>query len=708
MAADSGERLFQRLELPQQWADAASARFGPCVWGAGDMTSSRLPLPPDALRARVLTGGTRECEMAICAAANDAGCVRYAFLAHATAPLRWTAVAAADRARLSEHFRASGASEPPPVLPFEGSAQQQQMQFPLHTFEQHEGDLLVVPPECVCSAVTTRGGHADVVNWYRHCPESLELALSTLLPACRRECVTPAVNVKQLILDAAAARVEAVEHGALFCGGSDPPTRDLQTLLRLVATLLNSEWVELFEMQKHRSCSEVVAQLLETEIPSTCSNCKAHILNRCFRCPECERLSSSRTYFCLDCVMEGRTCDHLKSFALVNSVRMSTSRAFLHRVLQAYNRTAGGAGFGEAIINGLAKDEVSPATVAFNLVTLAFEDFRATCHQCKLAKPRHLMVFCACHPAESPKKTRVCTKKYCVSCLWNRYMLKQWECLRKKNWCCPFCSGTCNCSACLRKRGIDPNTYDLPFVVPSPTEYGVRAPEGTPAAAATTSRAPRPRLRRKLKEGQTSQNVVFLPIRTIPAVPALQQQQQLPLSARSAHSPIVVPLRPSSSAAAPNAGGSANSSPRFFFPGKGPEVAVAAAAADHLLSSPPAEEPLLSPQVKRARVESGLDATAIAFVVPTTTERKTTRFWARLGPYSLDYPARSLTEEELTSLGRRSFDDGTVPLFFFGDRMIAFVRRCDIRPWDAEACPPEFPLDAWQRAMRDVAASSSQ
>jgi hypothetical protein len=199
---------------------------------------------------------------------------------------------------------------------------------------------------------------------------------------------------------------------------------------------------------------------------------------------------SNSVQYCLDCVVEGRRCDHLKSFRFTQIIAISSCRQLMDRAVRAYNKLCGCTGGGENLV-ALQPQDVSSATIAFNLVELAKEDQRATCHQCKLAKSRHRMAFCANQVSEVQKrKPRPCCKKFCAACLWNRYMIKQVDCLKQKFWECPFCRKECNCSACLRKRGIDPSTYELPFIIPHDIEEGN---DDDPS----TYHAPRPRLRRK-------------------------------------------------------------------------------------------------------------------------------------------------------------------------------------------------------------------
>lgn len=506
---------------------------------------------------------------------------------------------------------------------------------------------------------------------------------------------------------------------------SDPPQKDLAALLRILGKIFTSEWVDLFELQKMRNQTEVHAETLLADASrpiQLCAHCRTQIFNRSYMCLECSD-SAKVVHYCLDCVADNRRCDHLKSFRMVQIIPIGMCKQLLQRTIQVYNRLVP-RGSGEALagIPSSADDPVSPATIAFNTVELAKEDQRATCHQCKLAKPRHRMAYCTNQASESPRrKPRPCSKKFCASCLWNRYMIRQSECLKKKNWSCPFCTSDCNCSACLRKRGVDPNSYELPFVVPPTVEDGIEE----------TNRAPRPRLRRRHKddlggfsehsheEGESDPSVVSWTEFTPPSTSAAAAAAARPSAAAAAASdqrvvlvatPLPAPRKPTPRVITASAAAAAAAPASAFAP-----ASVVTASPVESLPPPTAfTDPvlLLPPSAKRPRNED--DAP---------------RYWARLGPYSADFPCRSLTAAEYETVALKDRTDPTsIPLFFFGDKlMFAFlsfpphffspndfpsfpslnVKPADVRPMtgpDAGDPPPEVSTNTWARAMREVAS----
>lgn len=225
-----------------------------------------------------------------------------------------------------------------------------------------------------------------------------------------------------------------------------------------------------------------------------CSLCKAYILSYFFVCQMCGASQGGRpALYCPSCVCESFHCGHTESFLLCKT---SCTIEYLENILvkarrqfpEAYSRT-------EDVYNG----EVLPyMTVAFTMLYDAKSDVHATCHQCKLSKTLDKLAFCTSLLRDTRKKKgddkavaetatvmKPCTKKYCNSCLWNRYMVRISDCLRYSTWECPFCKGECNCSACLKKRGVNPSSLEMNFTSRN--------------AVGQTHKPPRPRIRRKAK-----------------------------------------------------------------------------------------------------------------------------------------------------------------------------------------------------------------
>ena len=54
----------------------------------------------------------------------------------------------------------------------------------------------------------------------------------------------------------------------------------------------------------------------------------------------------------------------------------------------------------------------------------------------------------------------------CGPCLRNRYSQNIDDVLKNPKWVCPYCLGECNCSFCMRKRGLSATGTPLRCVVP--------------------------------------------------------------------------------------------------------------------------------------------------------------------------------------------------------------------------------------------------
>lgn len=248
-----------------------------------------------------------------------------------------------------------------------------------------------------------------------------------------------------------------------------------------------------------------------------CSLCKAYILSYFFVCQICG-LTQGETpaLYCPSCVCEGFHCSHTESFLLYKT-RWDTDylEGILERVKEQFPEIY-------AQTQKPTENVLSYMSIAYTMTNGAKSGIHATCHQCKLSKTLDKIAFCTFlhqdlkrkknatdNPTNSTTPTtttttttstevpvvmKSCTKKYCGSCLWNRYMIRISDCMRYRSWKCPFCENKCNCSACLKRKGVDPSNLDIPFA----------AGHGAARPAGLTHKPPRPRIRRKSKATTTA------------------------------------------------------------------------------------------------------------------------------------------------------------------------------------------------------------
>ncbi|BBN07755.1 cell division cycle-associated protein 7 [Marchantia polymorpha subsp. ruderalis] len=91
----------------------------------------------------------------------------------------------------------------------------------------------------------------------------------------------------------------------------------------------------------------------------------------------------------------------------------------------------------------------SPLLVADGVVPIQAK-LLTTCHQCRQRLDTSL-AYC-----KNTAGKRACTQKYCGKCLRNRYGEIVAEVEDLQAWSCPRCRGICNCSMCMKKRGLAP------------------------------------------------------------------------------------------------------------------------------------------------------------------------------------------------------------------------------------------------------------
>lgn len=512
---------------PSMYQDTLRSMLGDTLWGSGDLSEAFIT-DGRGCAPSLAIWGSKETEVLCPATVPVCGSLRMnAMIADSTGVCVWIVASSYDREKMDQLFASHGkcCHNSTHFFPLSDLAK---TAFPIYIIEQREGDIVVLPPESVYQCFSAHGALVQV-DWVRHNPWSLEFALTKVLPAYRQKLASPEYAIKSLCFSAYMRRLDRSE--SKECCSSDL-IRELGVLLRLAYFITTFEWIDLVELQKLRGQGEV--ETVRTKrVPEAnrvfCNFCKAAIFNRCYQCNLCP---SSPVYLCFDCIVDGQRCEHLSSFTLLEAVDINVYQQLIQRGVNSYTQLSNGDG--EGFLSSLVEQEVSSATIAFSQVQLALEDRRATCHQCKLAKPRQAMAFCSNTAAESAmaKKSRPCYKKFCSSCLGNRYMTKLSTCLKQKNWLCPHCRNICNCGSCLRKKGIDPNTYVLPF-------------------SSDRSREPKQRKRKEIARGKVIDSAdigtptLFTPpfapaTPKVPSSPALPGSAAGSFSAKSSTCPPVV------------------------------------------------------------------------------------------------------------------------------------------------------------------------
>jgi hypothetical protein len=385
----------------------------------------------------------------------------------------------------------------------------------IYTIKQREGDLVLVPPESP-HQVINMGGRQIKVAWNRITASTIGLSYHNVLPLYHSMCKNEVYRIKTIAYYAMLNRAKRVERGEY----NRKLLREFPPLLRLVDEITESEYVDPKAIKNWGDTftTELFTDTLKHS--RTCNYCNCDIFSRCYHCNLCK----TDYDVCLDCVAETRGCVHNAQLKLMEYFSRKQIIISLKRSLDAYEKLCGifkiEPDFIEKFTFGANH---SAATLAYNFVRHNTRQNKVPCHQCKIAKKSQFIVRC-----------NTCSFHYCAMCLWNRYAIKFVDASKDSVWTCPSCRKTCNCAACLRKRGLNPKEYsesvvaennfvDVTVVLPPAFERSSEAvmgvndvkPRGvTPSATAYSQQdIERKKLLRKLKlkEGETGPAVTDSP-----------------------------------------------------------------------------------------------------------------------------------------------------------------------------------------------------
>jgi hypothetical protein len=339
--------------------------------------------------------------------------------------------------------------------------------FKVRLVEQRLGDFVILPPNAP-HQVVNRGGKSVKIAWNTLTVSSIPQSILSL-PSYREYGKAQVYRVKALAYYALKKRIEA----------KNPNLREIETLLRIVEKLAFEEYINSkFFNSSDEDIQKFPDRLAHTR---TCLHCNCDIFNRCYHCEKCDKSdkpsssslmkgamtaevvppSDDEQYhgydLCLDCVAEGRSCQHKGEMQLREYISMKSIQRTIETAENIYLTGMTERGEGEKaqqIIKAMKTiDEHSVATIAFDIMhflKLSDNDVpRVTCHQTKHR----------CHIYDTIECSNNCGTSYCGKCLWDKYLIKIGETRKGLHWICPKCKDVCNCSHCLNEKGLNLDTY---------------------------------------------------------------------------------------------------------------------------------------------------------------------------------------------------------------------------------------------------------
>ncbi|KAI1939852.1 hypothetical protein LOZ12_000981 [Ophidiomyces ophidiicola] len=291
-----------------------------------------------------------------------------------------------------------------------GSEDLKQADFPLYVWEQQPGDLVVFPP-ATAHQVWNLGSLSTKIVWNILHPLSLEAGMAHAQPPFNRLCHP---DVAQTNLSLACAMLSLLRENT-----KNPAPPDLHLLTRLFRQMVREE-----RIVGQPATSMTLVRVPETAIV-TCDFCSTAIWNRHLRCSECEDFD-----LCLNCFLNGRSCEHIQSYSWAEIVPQETCARVLDRAQQL---------LGYRLDDDRSLDLRKSLGTAVNDLILAKQNtFTRLCHLCRID-----------HLAWKGRRCDRCSAFFCFRGLYRHFDVNSAEVMRQASlWICPKCLETCNCRCC--------------------------------------------------------------------------------------------------------------------------------------------------------------------------------------------------------------------------------------------------------------------
>ncbi|KAJ1565779.1 hypothetical protein HK096_010244, partial [Nowakowskiella sp. JEL0078] len=345
--------------------------------------------------------------------------------------------------------------------------------FPIYFCEQKPGDFILLPANCV-HQVLNKGSVSVKVAWNRLNHEILETCYEAVLPSKYDEYnlhfKSEVYRIRTLIHKSLLHLTSKINSELLNISLEKKKQifKDLKTDIQLFHKMIAAERIEdKYQMASWKTLSidcggiPVYSDHLETPHTRICNICHSDIWNRGYYCPICATIGVRVTEYgfeyedfdlCLECYASGRSCRHPEDMQMRKYLTMKQLKIDFEEAVRAYNtlfEALNTIGFENLEKTNFSwefqkQNTISVATIARVREQTQKSDSR-TCHSCKTARNFSLLAPCGKNPSHTV---------FCKTCLWNRFALKHVDVVKNRCWACPLCTDTCNCIACLRKRGL--------------------------------------------------------------------------------------------------------------------------------------------------------------------------------------------------------------------------------------------------------------
>ncbi|KAI0244073.1 hypothetical protein L0F63_002455, partial [Massospora cicadina] len=320
-------------------------------------------------------------------------------------------------------------------------------EFPIYAFEQHLGDLVVVPSECAHQVINLGPGTTVKYAWNRNTAHSLDHCIRNILP-CNRRILKPEVFRTKAIVAYCVDRMDDClrkDFRNYDFAVVKPFLDSCRTLLQLYAKMIADD------CSPYLTDGQVRPRLADEDQPHqrVCDYCHCDIWNSWFQCTSCDHPHD----LCVECYAESRRCSGFRSMTLFSHRLIQDHFQKLLAVTKLFNACSSvilpnsdpvKKYFYIQDLELLHPSTISPMTLALQ-TNFHYREVRPGEDLPPVPHPRFKYDLVCC--------THCKKQSFCHACIANRYGVDPFQVARLKDWACPFCQKTCNCSKCVVKNG---------------------------------------------------------------------------------------------------------------------------------------------------------------------------------------------------------------------------------------------------------------